>query len=483
MSNYIGGHWIPGEGVDMTSHTPCGSELIWCGKAAVDSQVNEAIRSARRAFNTWSAKSLDERIMIIEAFADELQSRREALANTIHRETGKPHWEADTEVTAMINKVAISIKAFHERTGHQRHNNLELQHRPHGVMAVFGPYNLPGHLPNGHIVPALIAGNTVVFKPSEQTPAVAELTLKCWIAAGVPAGVINLVIGARDTGIALVDGDVDGVLFTGSSATGNAIHRSLAGRPEVIAALEMGGNNAIVVSPQSDPVHAAEIVLQSAFLSAGQRCTCAIRLILVDGENNALFMTALLDMMDRIIVDDRVNEGAEAFMGPVINLSTAQQLLDAQSDLIGNGGISLRAMAPIGESLVRLSPGLVDVSAMTLVPDEELFGPILQLYRATSLEHAIELANNTRYGLAAGLVSTSDAEQRLFLSSIRAGVTSINAPTAGASSALPFGGVGASGNHRPSAYYAADYVAWPQATMHGGGQPTSQSLITRGLSK
>ena len=482
MSNFINGAWTVAHGPEMRSFTPCESNLIWLGNESTEADVNEAIQSARLAFPNWSASPLEARIAVLEAFATELESRRSELATTIHCETGKPEWEADTEVTAMINKVAISIRAYHERTGHTRNNNLELQHRAHGVMAVFGPYNFPGHLPNGHIVPALLAGNTVVFKPSEQTPTVAELTMKCWHAAGLPEGVINVVNGAKNTGMALVNGDIDGVLFTGSSPTGTAIHRNLGGRPEVIAALEMGGNNAIIVSTNSDPIHAAELVLQSAFLSAGQRCTCANRLILVESETSKVFTDHLVELMGRVIVDGAPDQSAEAFMGPVINRQTAQHLLNAQAALVEAGGVSLQTMSALDEFEVRLSPGLIDVTNATHVPDEELFGPLLQLSRVNSVEEAIVKANQTRYGLAAGLISNDEAEQINFLANIRAGVTSINAPTAGASSALPFGGVGASGNHRPSAYYAADYVAWPQATMHGAAT-RSQSLITRGLTK
>ena len=482
MSNFINGAWTVAHGPEMRSFTPCETNLIWLGNESTEADVNEAIQSARLAFPNWSASPLEARIAVLEAFATELESRRRELATTIHCETGKPEWEADTEVTAMINKVAISIRAYHERTGHTRNSNLELQHRAHGVMAVFGPYNFPGHLPNGHIVPALLAGNTVVFKPSEQTPTVAELTMKCWHAAGLPEGVINVVNGAKNTGMALVNGDIDGVLFTGSSPTGTAIHRNLGGRPEVIAALEMGGNNAIIVSANSDPIHAAELVLQSAFLSAGQRCTCANRLILVESETSKAFTDHLIELMEHVIVDGAADQSAEAFMGPVINRQTAQHLLNAQAALVEAGGVSLQTMSTLDEFEVRLSPGLIDVTNATRVPDEELFGPLLQLSRVNSVEEAIVKANQTRYGLAAGLISNDEAEQINFLANIRAGVTSINEPTAGASSALPFGGVGASGNHRPSAYYAADYVAWPQATMHGAAT-RSQSLITRGLTK
>ena len=256
-THFIAGAWQEGLAASFESLNPVSQAVLWSGRAATPTQVAAAVAAARTAFPAWAQRSLDERIAVLEAFAASLKSHADELAHCIGEETGKPLWESATEVTSMVNKVAISIQSYRERTGEKSaplaDANAVLRHKPHGVVAVFGPYNFPGHLPNGHIVPALLAGNTVVFKPSELTPKVAELTVKCWIEAGLPAGVLNLLQGARETGVALAaDAGIDGLFFTGSSGTGNLLHKQFAGRPDKILALEMGGNNPLVVEQVAD---------------------------------------------------------------------------------------------------------------------------------------------------------------------------------------------------------------------------------------
>jgi succinylglutamic semialdehyde dehydrogenase len=194
---FIDGTWTEGTGAPFASRNPGNGDVVWEGASAAAQDVEHAVLSARRAFALWSALTLDERIAITRRFAALLTEHKETLAHTIGLETGKPLWEARTEVATMAAKVDISVKSYHERTGEKRQEMADgiavLRHRPHGVVAVFGPYNFPGHLPNGHIVPALIAGNTVVFKPSEFAPGVAALTVDLWAQAGLPAGVLNLV--------------------------------------------------------------------------------------------------------------------------------------------------------------------------------------------------------------------------------------------------------------------------------------------------
>ncbi|MCP1328271.1 aldehyde dehydrogenase family protein, partial [Halomonas sp. 707D4] len=200
----IDGRWIDGDGERFTKFDPVGGQTLWQGGGASPAQVGEAVAAARGAFATWARTPFDERRALTERFAEVLKQRSEELARAIAFETGKPLWEARTEAGAMVGKVALSAKAYLERTGEREKAvgsaSAVLRHRPHGVMAVFGPYNFPGHLPNGHIVPALLAGNTVVFKPSDQTPLTADLTLQCWEEAGLPAAVINLVQGGIETG-------------------------------------------------------------------------------------------------------------------------------------------------------------------------------------------------------------------------------------------------------------------------------------------
>src|SRR5258708_628938 len=284
---FIDGEWAAGTGPVFASRNPGTNETVWEGNSASAEDVDRAVRSARRAFVTWSALDFDTRIAIARRFAALLTKRKETIAEVIGRETGKPLWEARTEVASMAAKVEISIQAYNERTGEKRAPMADgvavLRHRPHGVVAVFGPYNFPGHLPNGHIVPALIAGNAVVFKPSELAPGVARATVEVWRDAGLPAAVLHLVQGEKDTGIALANHrQIDGLFFTGRSDTCTLLHKQFGRRPEIVLALEMGGNNPLVVAEVADLDAAVHHTIQSAFLSAGQRCTCARRIFVPD---------------------------------------------------------------------------------------------------------------------------------------------------------------------------------------------------------
>ncbi len=470
MSLFIDGRWVRGQGAAFESTNPVSHASVWAGQAADTGQVAQAVAAARRAFPGWRDAPFESRVALVQRFAAVLEANRDELADLIGRETGKPRWESATEVAAMIGKVAISLKAYDERTGQREsaagNGRAVLRHRPHGVVGVFGPYNFPGHLPNGHIVPALIAGNTVVFKPSELTPAVADRTLRLWQEAGLPDGVLNLVQGARDTGAALAaHPGLDGLFFTGSATVGHLLHKQFAGQPEKILALEMGGNNPLILGDQvADTDGALIAVLQSAFLSAGQRCTCARRLMVAQGPAGDAFLERLMDAAGRLGVG-AYDADPQPFMGSVINVAAADRLLEAQDKLHAAGATVLLPMRRLAENTGLLSPGIVDLSRVAHVPDEEHFGPLLTVYRYSDFDHAIRLANDTRFGLSAGLIDDRRERFEAFLRESRAGIVNWNAPTNGAASTAPFGGSGASGNHRPSAYYAADYCAYPVASM------------------
>ncbi|SDL49700.1 succinylglutamic semialdehyde dehydrogenase [Pseudomonas indica] len=468
-THYIAGAWQAGEGDALESRNPVGQAVLWQGAAASPAQVDAAVQAARAAFPAWARRPLEERIAILDTFAATLKAHGDELARAIGEETGKPLWEAATEATSMVNKVAISIQSYRERTGEKSGPLADatavLRHKPHGVVAVFGPYNFPGHLPNGHIVPALLAGNAVVFKPSELTPKVAELTVKCWIEAGIPAGVLNLVQGARETGIALAGhAGIDGLFFTGSSRTGNLLHQQFAGRPDKILALEMGGNNPLIVDQVADVDAAVYTIVQSAFISAGQRCTCARRLLVPQGAWGDALLARLVQVAAQIKVG-RFDEQPAPFMGSVVSLLAARQLLEAQAALLAKGAVALLAMTQPEADAALLTPGILDVTAVAERPDEEFFGPLLQVIRYTDFDAAIAEANATQYGLAAGLLSDSRERYQQFWVESRAGIVNWNKQLTGAASSAPFGGVGASGNHRPSAYYAADYCAYPVASL------------------
>ena len=471
MTHWIAGEWLAGQGEAMNSTSPYNNEVIWQGDSASPEQVESAVNAARTAFTNWKKSTYAEREAVVLAFAEKLKQNNEKIAEIIAKETGKPLWETRTEAAAMAGKIDISIRAYHDRTGEAQReaagNHIVLRHRPLGVLAVFGPYNFPGHLPNGHIVPALLAGNTVVFKPSEQTPLTGEFAMKLWQQAGLPAGVINLVQGAKETGVALAESKgIDGLLFTGSANTGHILHRQFAGQPDKMLALEMGGNNPMVISEQYGELDATVYtIIQSAFISAGQRCTCARRIYIPVGEKGDVLISKLLEATQKIHVDQPFAEPAP-FMGPQISKAAADFILQAQSNLVKLGGQSLLE-AKAGEAAF-VTPGIIDVTPIADLPDEEYFGPLLQVVRYQGLEKAVELANDTRFGLSAGLVSTDDDEWDYFVDNIRAGIVNRNRQLTGASGDAPFGGPGASGNLRPSAYYAADYCAYPMASMEGG---------------
>ncbi|TAJ55226.1 MAG: succinylglutamate-semialdehyde dehydrogenase [Nevskiaceae bacterium] len=464
--HYLNGHWLPGHGPAFASVNPSTGETIWSGNSADAHDVDLAFKAARHAFETWADLGFEARAAIARKFAELLKANSEHLARAIAREVGKPVWEARTEVAAMAGKIAISITAYQERTGTreqpQDFGRHILRHKPHGVVAVYGPYNFPGHLPNGHIVPALLAGNAVVFKPSELTPMVAQETVKLWEDAGLPPGVLNLVQGERATGEAVAKHpELDGLYFTGSSRTGAILNQQFAARPGVILALEMGGNNPLIVGSDIDLDAAVYEIVQSAWITSGQRCTCARRLFVPLGERGDLLLAKLAEA-GRALLVGRAEDEPQPFMGPLVSAKAADGLKAAHDRLVALGGTSLLAMEklPLGDAFV--SPGLVDVTAIAAeVPDEEDFGPLLKVIRYATLDEAIARANATRYGLSAGLLSNDDSEWERFFRKSRAGIVNRNKPTTGASGSYPFGGVGDSGNHRASAYYAADYCSYP----------------------
>jgi len=454
---------------ELVSFDPCTEEVVWRGAAIGAAGLDGVVAQARIAFADWEETPLERRREIALGFAARVREDREGIARLISRETGKPFWEALTEADSVAAKVAISIRAQDERAGETVAEaagvGQSLRHRPHGVLAVIGPFNFPMHLANGHIVPALLAGNAVVFKPSEKTPASGVRMAELWAAAGLPEGVLQVALGGGDIGRALVAHEgIDGVLFTGGAPAGRSIHQALAGRPDKILALELGGNNPLIAWDVDDLEAAAHLIVQSAFVSAGQRCSCARRLIVPAGPAGERIVEALVAVVDRLRVGAPFDE-PQPFLGPVIDNAAADAMLRAQEGLEAAGARPIRALRRPTQGLPLLSPAVLDVTEIAEPPDEEYFGPMLQVTRAGSFEAALAAASATRFGLAAGLIGGDEALWRRFWRGVRAGVVNWNRPTTGASSAAPFGGVGWSGNHRPSAYYAADYCAWPVASL------------------
>ncbi|WP_072381317.1 succinylglutamate-semialdehyde dehydrogenase [Novosphingobium sp. NDB2Meth1] len=450
---------------EIVSFEPATGSELWRGRIG---DAEDVIARARRAWPLWAAQPLSTRIELLRRFANEVRKESDKLADLIARETGKPLWEARGEVDSVIDKVEVSVRAYAERTSQRKldsalNGTSAVRHKPHGVLAVISPYNMPALLPAAQIIPALIAGNVVVFKPSEKAPATGELLVRCFHRAGISAAVVQVLQGGPEQAqtLAMHDG-VDGVLFTGSAHAGVSINRKLASNPGKVVALELGGNNPIVVWDTPKIVDAATIVVQSAFTSAGQRCSSARRLIIKSTMYDAV-ISEVRRLTERLIVGAPFDTPTP-FLGPVIDNVAADGLTESFVYLLSNGGRAIKHMTRLREDLPFVSPAIIDVTKIDERPDVELFGPLLQVVAVDDFDEAIAEANNTRFGLVASLLGGSPQDYNRFWANVRAGVVNWNRPTIGEAAGAPFGGTGLSGNNRPGGYYMADSCAYPVAS-------------------
>jgi len=480
-THYIGGKWTSGTGSKFHSKNPATGEIVWEGNQAILPEIVQAIHHAKDAFENWSLLSWEKRQNYLKDFGKQVQQNSKKISERISIETGKPLWESQTEVETMLGKVGNTIQAFGERcTDNATESNgirTATRYKPYGVFAVLSPFNLPGHLPGSHILPALLSGNTIVFKPSEQTPGVAQMLVELWQAANLPQGVLNLIQGGRDTGALLLQQqNLDGVLFTGSAFVGKDIAKTFSGTPGKILALEMGGNNPLVVWSISDLSAAAYFTILSAYITSGQRCTCARRLIVPDNKDGEAFIDCLTSMIQKIRVGP-YTKTPEPFMGPVISLSAAQKLLNIQQGLIHSGAKEIVPMKLLWEHTPFLSPGFLDLSSLKNRPDIEYFGPLLQLIRVKDFDSAIVEANNTAFGLSSSLLSDDAELYQQFFSKVHSGILHWNRQTTVNSGTQPFGGLGDSGNLRPSGYFAVDYCVYPVASMESSVLKMPQKIL------
>jgi succinylglutamic semialdehyde dehydrogenase len=447
---------------EIISTEPATGAIVWRGWPG---DIDVEVAAARTAWPDWASRPLAVRVETVRRFINVLRGQSEALADLIARETGKPLWDARTEVEGIIGGAESAIGAYRERTAQHRLEGAmgtksSLRHKPYGVLGVITPFNFPAQLPAAQVIPALIAGNTVVLKPSEKAPASAKMLVECLYTAGLPHGALRFVPGGPAEAKALAaHKDIDGLLFTGRTATGMALHRQFAETPQKILALELSGNNPIVAWKLTDIHAAATLIVQSAYMSAGQRCGSAGRLIVEDG-NHAPLVEAITQLIDRLIVGEPHADPAP-FLGPVIDNAAADNLQEAYLDLLMSGGKAIRRLDRPVPGRPFLSPALIDVTDVQSRPDQELFGPILQMVRVSDFDEAIIEANTTRFGLTASLLGGTPQMYDRFWSNIGAGVVNWNRATIGSPTNAPFGGTGLSGNHRPGAYYAADYCAYP----------------------
>lgn len=490
-ADLVAGSWVPlaaGAGAIASSNPATPSHPVWAGVPAID-HIDAAVIAAREAGKVWSRWPAERRFAVLRRFQQICAARLDAIATLIRDETGKVAWDAKAEAGLLAGKVDITLDqgpegAFRRVSGYETKlaetRAGRAWFRPHGVMAVLGPFNFPMHLPNGHIVPALAMGNTVVLKPSDKTPAcgqlLAELFHEALTAEGAPPGVVSLVQGRADVAQRLVrHPGVDGVLFTGSWPVGRAILEANLDTPGRICALEMGGNNAAVIMPDADLKQAVIECVRSAFVTAGQRCTCTRRLVVHRGVADRV-LRALGQAASNLVIGDPAAEHP-VFMGPVISEAARRGILEAQARFVSAGARPLMPCTALDREGWYVSPGILEVSGFAPREgadlgggeDLEVFGPLLRVAVVDSLDAAIEQANATRYGLAASIFTKDPSAADRFLHEARAGCVNVNTGTAGASSKLPFGGLGLSGNHRPAGSFSLDYCAYPVAGMLESG--------------
>jgi len=468
---------------DIVSHDPARPGTV-VGRARVDpAAVGHAVRAARGAFPGWSALTMDERAERLRAWSAACARSVERIAGLITRETGKILPESRQEAQLLSDKVAVTLEervrgriADHDVAGTGTRSN-RCTWRPYGVMAVIGPFNFPAHLPNGHWVPALLAGNTVVFKPSEKAPATGALMAELMAEAGMPEGVFNLVQGRGDAAAALVAHEgVDGILFTGSWPVGRRILEANLDRPGRMVALEMGGSNPAVVMDDADLRQAVIECVRCAFLSSGQRCTCTRRVVVhraVADRFIAAFVAAA-----RSITVGPGDAVPVPFMGPVISREAREAVLAFQRECAARGeDVLLESRALPGEGWF-ITPGVLQARRFERATDREVFGPVVRISAADGLDDAIEQANATEFGLAASVFTRSEGVVQAAMARLRAGCINVNCGTAGASGKLPFGGLGRSGNLRPAGAAMIDACAYPVASM---AEPGDAAVIPPGL--
>ncbi|MBW2382510.1 MAG: aldehyde dehydrogenase family protein [Deltaproteobacteria bacterium] len=439
--------------------------------------IDDAVARARTAFPAWRDAGFEVRAAVIRRFRDVTRERAEDLARLIAREMGKAIWDARGEARLVAAKVGVSLdEGMQSIAPIECGTGVRATHHPRGVLAVLGPFNFPAHLPNGHIVPALATGNTVVFKPSEITPAVGAWLADAWQEAGLPEGVLEIVQGRGDTGATLAaHPNVDGVLFTGSYATGRKLEEMLLDQPHKILVLEMGGKNALVVMEDAGLELSVAEAAVSICATTGQRCSCTSRLF-VHADVIDAFTEKLINVLAGVKIGMPLDE--DVFMGPLASRGAAEKVAAFRAMAEEAGGERLLGTPPergapwVGPGLVRFR----DCEQSHAYQREEIFGPEAALYPIHDLDEAIAAVNDCDYGLVASLMTGDRAGYEYAIGRVQTGLLNWNKGTIGASGKLPFGGTKRSGNDRPAGVAAAIYCTVPQAHLESPGDFDPESL-------
>ena len=478
--NFIGGEWIAASEAAPDINPSNTGDVVGEFPRASAADAERAIAAAKDAFPAWSRSNVQERHDILKKIGDAVLAKKEELGRLLAREEGKTLAEGIGETVRAAQIFTFfsgeCLRMAGEKVGSVRPGvDVEVTREPVGVVGLITPWNFPIAIPAWKIAPALAYGNTIVFKPADLVPATAHALSEIIIGAGLPPGVFNLVMGRGGVvgETILTHPDVSAVSFTGSVPTGRRVAATCIGsNPMKKVQLEMGGKNPMIVLDDADLKVAIECAVNGAFFSTGQRCTASSRLIVTSGIHDR-FVAAMQERMKGIVVDDALKSGTH--IGPVVD----QNQLDQDLSYIRVGQDEGATLVAGGELLKRETPGFylapalfTNVSPMMRIAREEIFGPVAAVIRASDYDQALDIANDTEFGLSAGICTQSLKYASHFKRNAEAGMIMVNLPTAGVDYHVPFGGrKGSSYGPREQGRYAAEFYTTVKTayTFDGNG--------------
>lgn len=462
-NNLIDGQWVDGEAIANINPSNTG-DVVGEYARATAADADLAIAAAVAAFPAWSRSTPLERHGVLRKASDEILARKDELGQLLSREEGKTLAEGVGETIRAAQVFDFfageALRLTGETVPSVRPNiGVEMTRQPIGVVGIITPWNFPIAIPAWKIAPAICYGNTVVFKPADLVPGCSWAIVDILQRAGLPNGVLNLVMGkGSEVGQAILDSaDVDGLTFTGSVATGKRVAAASVEQMRKFQ-LEMGGKNPLVVLDDADLDTAVECAANGAFFSTGQRCTASSRLIVTEGIHDA-FVSALAQRLERLVVDDALKEGTH--IGPVVD----QSQLDQDVSYIEIGQSEGANLAFGGALLERATPGFYLQPALFTecnnemrISREEIFGPVAAVIRVKDYDEALAVANDTEFGLSSGICTQSLKYATHYKANAEAGMVMVNLPTAGVDFHVPFGGrKGSSYGPREQGRYAAEF--------------------------
>jgi methylmalonic acid semialdehyde dehydrogenase len=453
--NFVGGEWVASASSKTTENVnPANTEdVLGLVRLSTREEARGAVESAAEAFRVWRATPAPARGRIVARFARLLEQEKENLAALLTREEGKTLSESRGELQRAINVAEFCAGESRRMNGETIPSELPSNfaytiRQPHGVVAVVTPWNFPVAIPVWKLAPALVAGNTVVFKPATNTPATAVRLVELFAEAGMPAGVLNLILGSgSEAGDEIVSHRaVRAISFTGSNGVGVKLYEQAA-RRGVRVQCEMGGKNPVVVLEDADLGLAVESTAQGAFGSTGQRCTATSRAVVINSVADE-FVARIAERAKAMRVGDGMDEGIE--VGPIVDASQFKSVLsyvdvgrEDGAELVCGGGPAYGAGLRKG---FFVQPTVFDrVTPDMRIAREEIFGPVLSVLRVADFEEALRVANDSEYGLSSSIFTSDNASVFRFVEEIETGMTHINSPTTGGEAHVPFGGIKSTG--------------------------------------